>query len=733
MTKVAAARRKRVRRLWALALLPAACVLPARVVRAGLGDTPLPQFADGKASVEVLRVPGVIKRNRLQTDFLCTALDSTPVNIGVEVFDPSGSLVNDVHAGAGVVLDVAPGRTVTIGTGGTAAFLETTVLGLGSIAQGSARVVASSNRVRCNVVVVDDAVSPPVAMAVLAEGVTPVAATVPAALPLPQFADGKQSTHAAILPGVVKRTRTQSTVLCTSTARLPIDIGVEVISADGVVANSVAQGAGAVLAVAPGATVTFSTTGTAALLETQVITLGSIAQGVARVVSTSPDVTCALLLLDSTVEPPVFLSDTLADAAGAVADYPRPLPTFADGKASVAVFTAPGVVKRNRLQTDFLCTSLEAAPVDIGVQIFDADGTLLNDVGAGVGALLEVAAGHTVTFGTGPTAAFLESKVITLSGVSQGFARVVASAPGVRCNAVIVDGAVNPPASAASLRSGTQLVAGSGLPTLSLPRFADDKLATYSAIVPGIVKRGRVEMDFFCTSLAAAPIDLGVEIVGPDGTVHNSIGSGNGALLNVASGATVTLATTGTAAFLETTTINTAGVAQGVGRIVSTSGQVVCNAMVTDSAVTPPTSLASLVSFAINDAAPPVTATPTAASAVTATASPTATPQPSPSPTRTVTLTDTATVTASPSLARSTTPTPTQTPTLTPTLAVCDGDCNGDRQITAAELVAAIDLALGRSVDPPCAAADANEDTMYTIEDIVSAVQTAAGACGQAR
>jgi len=280
-------------------------VLPAD---AGIGDTPLPQFSDGKPAVSVLAVPGVVKRDRLQTDFLCTALGSAPVDIGVEIFGADGVLMNDVHAGVGAVLDVVPGSTVTIGTSGTAAFLETKVIPLPSLAQGSARVVASSDRVRCNVMIVDDLVNPPVTLAALGTGVRPAPGTVPAAIALPQFGAGRPATHSVLIPGAVKRSRNQTEFLCTSLATQPIDIGIQIFAPDGTLRNDVATGNGAVLGVAPGATVTLGTTGTAAFLETQVMTLQGVSQGMARVVSNSAEVACTALVLDSLVTPPTSMS-----------------------------------------------------------------------------------------------------------------------------------------------------------------------------------------------------------------------------------------------------------------------------------------------------------------------------------------------------------------------------------------------------------------------------------------
>jgi hypothetical protein len=292
---------------------------------------------------------------------------------------------------------------------------------------------------------------------------------------------------------------------------------------------------------------------------------------------------CAVMALNIAAPP--------SPAWSGIAD--TPLPQFSDGTTGVVVYSVTGVTKRTRLQTDFLCTSFAVHPVHVGVEVFAADGARMNDVHAGVGAVLNVAPGQTVTIGTSATAAFLETSVIPLVAVSQGSARVVATSERVRCNAIVLDDAVTPPTSVATLVPGTQPVVGS-LIAVPLPTFANGRKATHAALIPGVIKRGRVQTDIFCTSLAASDIDIGVEIYAPDGAPENLIGAGNGALLNVRPGATVTFGTTGSAAFLETSVITARGVAQGYARVVSTSGALTCAALMLDAAVTPPTSMATL-------------------------------------------------------------------------------------------------------------------------------------------
>ena len=140
-----------------LSLAAAFClVAPAH---GGVADTPLPSFSDGKAAQLVAVLPAVIKKNKLDTDVLCTNLAPAAVDIGLEVFDQGGVRGNQVASGNGALLAVGPGRTVTIATGGTAVLHEDAVITLEApvidLANGSGRVVATDVHVACTALAVD--------------------------------------------------------------------------------------------------------------------------------------------------------------------------------------------------------------------------------------------------------------------------------------------------------------------------------------------------------------------------------------------------------------------------------------------------------------------------------------------------------------------------------------------------------------------------------------------------
>lgn len=123
-----------------------------------------------------------------------------------------------------------------------------------------------------------------------------------------------------------------------------------------------------------------------------------------------------------------------------------PLPTFADGKAALLVYIAPGVIKNNNLETVVVCTNTDSVARNIGVEVFDETGALRNAVAAGVGAFLDVGPGQTVTVGTAGTAVVHEDQTLALNlagnGVNilrNGSGRVVGTSKNLACSALVVD------------------------------------------------------------------------------------------------------------------------------------------------------------------------------------------------------------------------------------------------------------------------------------------------------
>src|SRR2546430_15601067 len=100
----------------AFCLAVTACLVAGTAVpgHAGVADTPLPTFADGKPGQLAVLLPAVVKDNNLRTYVVCTNLGATPVDVGLEVFDQGGVRGNTVAAGNGALLNVAAGPPVAL-------------------------------------------------------------------------------------------------------------------------------------------------------------------------------------------------------------------------------------------------------------------------------------------------------------------------------------------------------------------------------------------------------------------------------------------------------------------------------------------------------------------------------------------------------------------------------------------------------------------------------------------
>ncbi len=128
----------------------------------GVADSPLPALTSGgPTTLSAFIVPGVMRFGNLETEFTCTSLSAASFKFAVQVFssDPlatnAGGPINDVTTGNGVAT-LAPGATQTIATGGTAGLHEDVVIsGLGSVKNGSARIVSESKAIACTAYVAD--------------------------------------------------------------------------------------------------------------------------------------------------------------------------------------------------------------------------------------------------------------------------------------------------------------------------------------------------------------------------------------------------------------------------------------------------------------------------------------------------------------------------------------------------------------------------------------------------
>ena len=119
------------------------------------------------------------------------------------------------------------------------------------------------------------------------------------------------------------------------------------------------------------------------------------------------------------------------------------------GEKTKLLYTVVGVRDSANLATLFLCTSTERTDgkvIRIGVEVFNYDTTLANDVTAGDG-VSTIVPGGSATLGTQDTASFDEDEIIDTGTINQGSARIFATSKNVLCSAMIVDPVNNPPTS----------------------------------------------------------------------------------------------------------------------------------------------------------------------------------------------------------------------------------------------------------------------------------------------
>ena len=139
-------------------------------VHAGVIDSPAPTLS-GQTSYVLYVIPGVTRNNNLETEVICTNLDTVTGRVGVELFasgqplEPSAATpLNDVSTGNGAQ-DVPVGGTVTIGTSNTLGFHEDEVItGLTNVKGGVGRVVSTVRRLACTALLVDKLTDPPTSM-----------------------------------------------------------------------------------------------------------------------------------------------------------------------------------------------------------------------------------------------------------------------------------------------------------------------------------------------------------------------------------------------------------------------------------------------------------------------------------------------------------------------------------------------------------------------------------------
>ena len=133
-------------------------VCTASVAPAGVIDSPVP-LVNGQKVKTVFIVPGVTAGIAdIETQFLCTSLDSKSAILAIEVFDDvGGGPLNDVTAGNGVDSAVDPGQTTTLETNNIASFQSDDHIDAVNANSGSARILSTSTKITCTALLVGGA------------------------------------------------------------------------------------------------------------------------------------------------------------------------------------------------------------------------------------------------------------------------------------------------------------------------------------------------------------------------------------------------------------------------------------------------------------------------------------------------------------------------------------------------------------------------------------------------
>lgn len=141
------------------------------------------------------------------------------------------------------------------------------------------------------------------------------------------------------------------------------------------------------------------------------------------------------------------LTATTAQALG-IAD--SPLPVLLAGKATLHLYSVPGVIQGGNISTFFLCTSTDTTSQQVGVEIFPSlGGAPCNDAAA---ESVSVLPGATVKFGTAQPANDILGLVVADSAIgcggdaNGGSARILSTSKKLVCTAFAGDRINIPPA-----------------------------------------------------------------------------------------------------------------------------------------------------------------------------------------------------------------------------------------------------------------------------------------------
>lgn len=148
---------------------------------------------------------------------------------------------------------------------------------------------------------------------------------------------------------------------------------------------------------------------------------------------------------------------TIALTAGTAWAGPAdsPVPSISNSQATRVLYTIPGVIKNNGIETAIMCTNMDTVAVTVALEVFDPEGgAALNDVSTvGGNGTLPVPVGATVTIATGACVGLHEDETITgLTNVKNGSARILATTTRLLCTGVLVEKLGNTPTTMTTMK-----------------------------------------------------------------------------------------------------------------------------------------------------------------------------------------------------------------------------------------------------------------------------------------
>lgn len=131
------------------------------------------------------------------------------------------------------------------------------------------------------------------------------------------------------------------------------------------------------------------------------------------------------------------------------------VPSISVSAATRVLYTVPGVIKNNGLESAIMCTNMDTTDVTVALEVFAPEGgAALNNVASAVGnGAITLPIGATGTISTGTSVGLHEDEPITgLANVKNGSGRILATSTRVLCTGILVEKLGSTPNTIATLK-----------------------------------------------------------------------------------------------------------------------------------------------------------------------------------------------------------------------------------------------------------------------------------------